>query len=105
GRALRRWNISVWPEGSGYKIRNSCRLPLGVRHKRNIVNLPSPHRMRDTHVNLSAFCGIVDVCMKVAGRFKELRLERDLPLHVNWTRRCSELFYSTNKVLDRKSVV
>ena len=69
--------------------RCGCRSGYGLplRHERNVINLPAPHRMRNREVNFGVFCGIIYAATEAASRLEKLRLKRNVSLHVRSTYR------------------
>lgn len=74
---------------------------LGLRDKRDLVNLPTADRMRDGQVHIGVPRWIIDSPMERAVRLEKLRIEFDFALNIDWTNRRAELHNLVHKLLLR----
>src|SRR6266542_5271956 len=80
----------------------NARLPLPLREKCDLVDLPATYRMRNDQINISVSCWIIYSRVEVPVRLEKLRVKLDLALDVNLSNRRSELGNLCKKLLLRR---
>ena len=77
------------------------RLPLPLRQKCRLVDLPATNRMRNEEVNVGVSRRIIYACLEVPVRLEKLGVKFDVALDVNRASRRSELGNLGKKILLR----